>query len=188
MTDQPPQPGLTIEEMRRILSRMQGHVGPVGPVGPPGPVAGPGGYDPEAHTRAHELLLRILTPEQRQEYEEKHTITTYEGDRAYVLSYADLQVRVWENDKQIENWCAYIPNTPREDTLVAQLLALRTDPEGLRKSAVVTVYDEHGLMSHVEHPRRRMRTGEVPPRPWYEAGALRLASVARLLRRTGYVT
>ena len=104
-----------------------------------------------AAAKAHELLMSLLTPEQRREYEASRTITLYSGQgryqQKYQLRYEDLQVKVFDHKgKLFENWCGYVPNAPREDTLIAQLLAIRNDPGRLRRAAQVTRMREDGVV------------------------------------------
>ena len=97
-----------------------------------------------ADARAHELLLRLLTPDQRREYERCRTFRVERDGKRYVLNCYSLVVTVSDANRPssaentVETWCVFCPNTPREDTLIAQLLLLRDDPEKLRAKAHVT--------------------------------------------------
>lgn len=93
-----------------------------------------------AAARAKILLMRLLTPEQQESYREFKIIREKVGNRLYELRYYDLQVHVLDTKTgcKLENWCSYLPNAPREDTLIAQLLLLRSDPKKLRDMSGVT--------------------------------------------------
>jgi hypothetical protein len=94
--------------------------------------------------RAHALLLRLLDTNQRADYENTGGFWVVNETRRYRLDRCSLQVLVFERKARtpFENWCALLPNTPREDTLIAQLLLLRSDPEKLKRQCHVTHLDE----------------------------------------------
>lgn len=108
----------------------------------------------EAEERAKQLLFRLLTETQRSAYESTRYFKQEGPEGRWYKLGDDLQVKVYERQEDtnaIENWCAFLPNTPSADTLSAQLLLIRSDPSRLRSQAVVTNYrvresDQMGLM------------------------------------------
>jgi hypothetical protein len=92
-----------------------------------------------ALARAEQLLESLLDEKQLRSYRKTWGFDVLSGGRRYRLDLLSLQVRVYEGRRFIENWCTYLPNAPRADTLIAQLLLLRADPELLRKQAQVTL-------------------------------------------------
>lgn len=92
-----------------------------------------------ASDRAEALLLSLLTPRQRREYGETHTIPVRGSDkRRYRLEYGTVG-NVKELNRaglEIASWCAApTGDLPTEDVLAAQLLWLRADAPGFRAVA-----------------------------------------------------
>jgi hypothetical protein len=95
----------------------------------------------EVKGRAHDLLMRFLTPEQAEQYRKTLYFNIIGADgRTYRLGFP-MKVDLFDGESLAERWCACIPNAPREDTIVAQLLLLKSDPESLRRMANVTLHD-----------------------------------------------
>src|SRR5215472_819222 len=130
------------------------------------------GLDTEASARAHKLLMRLLDKRQQNEYLSTHCFNVFVGPRRYRLDRSNLQVRVYEADEIIENWCAYLPNAPREDTLICQLLLLRDDPVKLRSMAKVTKRNDYSRWGF-EETAQRMR-------------GLGVSRIRDFLQRAGY--
>jgi hypothetical protein len=137
--------------------------------------------DGEASARARALLLRLLDPDQRREYEAHGHFSVVRDGVRYRLSLVSMQVGVFREGQKIETWCAYVPNEPKEDTLVAQLLLLRDDPQKLRRLARVTKHDDPyirpggGIWTDID-PEDEARRRNVGMR----------AHVMRMLVRAGY--
>ncbi|PWT75580.1 MAG: hypothetical protein C5B60_05155 [Chloroflexi bacterium] len=106
-----------------------------------------------ASAKAKRLLAKFLTPEQQNDYQAVRHFTIVNGKKKYVIG-DDLQVRVYDVGDYalappLETWCVRIPDTPFADTLIAQLLLLRSDPEKLRNMACVTPGRRRALPGYV---------------------------------------
>jgi len=143
--------------------------------------------DEEAARRARKLLRSLLTTEQLADYHTTRHFTVTNPKppwNRYTFRIGDtLQVRVYGRDRAagiLENWCGYLANAPREDTIIAQLLLLRDDPIKLRRMAEITsIYaDGRGAgpisFAESEELRQTMRI------------QLARARTQRLLERAGY--
>lgn len=105
-----------------------------------------------ARTRAEGLLRTVLNEQQWDSYRrERHfELITQSGRRYRIRRGVSHNVELIENDEALESYCAH-PNTavyaddqeflghmPAEDVVVAQVLALRTDEEGFRRTANIS--------------------------------------------------
>lgn len=92
----------------------------------------------EARARARELLMMVLSQEQRAEYEEKKQFRLYtQSGKCYLVKRGRSgNVTLIENDKEVERYCIHPPDmVPDEDTLVAQKLLLETNEAEFLKIA-----------------------------------------------------
>ncbi len=104
----------------------------------------------QARERARGLLKRLLTTEQWTEFEKMGRVTEWIGNRKFVLIPGEM-IEVRGACGIDEIWCAQIGGIekyllPTEDSLIAQLLHLRADPDELRDVAnVYTVAEDRPL-------------------------------------------
>jgi hypothetical protein len=118
--------------------------------------------------RAHALLLRLLDKNQRADYDNTggFWVGRLADRRRYRLDRHTMQVLVFKAGEHspFENWCALLPNTAREDSLIAQLLLLRSDQKELKRQSYVTRLDDRGhviqavrdgLLNHLQQLRER---------------------------------
>jgi hypothetical protein len=84
-----------------------------------------------AATRARELLLENLTPEQRDDYERELAFTLHVGPRQYRIRRGIAgNITLIEDDVPVERWCVHVrDNLPPEDNVLAQVLMLQCGEE-----------------------------------------------------------
>jgi len=126
-----------LEQVRRAVERRQeiNHRGWFNLVGAPG-------VTERADLKARKLLAKFLSPDQQDAYNQTGRFLIVNGDRKFLIG-NDMQVRVYQRDDHplappLETWCVFLPNAPIGDTILAQLLMLKDNPEKLRKRAIVT--------------------------------------------------
>lgn len=105
-----------------------------------------------ARTRAEGLLRTVLNEQQWDSYQrERHFELITQSGRLYrIRRGVSHNVELIENDEPLESYCAhpntavysddqkFLGNMPAEDVVVAQVLALRTDEEGFRRTANIS--------------------------------------------------
>jgi len=149
--------------------------------------------DEEAARRARKLLRSLLTTEQLADYHTTRHFTVTNPKppwNRYTFRIGDtLQVRVYGQDRAagiLENWCGYLANAPREDTIIAQLLLLRDDPIKLRRMAEITsIYADGRGAGRPARPIGSFAESEEL-RQTMRIQALARARTQRLLERAGY--
>jgi hypothetical protein len=96
-----------------------------------------------ATKRAESLLFTILKPEQVRQYSDHGYFETEVNDKLYRITKGHSgNVKLIRNGKIVESYCAHPSNaygTPEQDTMLAQLLMLKTDEAKFLKTANRTV-------------------------------------------------
>lgn len=97
--------------------------------------------------RAEELLLSYLTSDQQRDYKKNDgfLVCTRSGSRyrIYKSGIAGNIYRLDEKGKVIERLCAHVPHgqVPDPDNYLTQMLLLRHDEEGFRRTANISRYN-----------------------------------------------
>lgn len=90
--------------------------------------------------RAEETLALILTPEQLEDWRrtDSFRLITQAGREYRIRRGIASNVRLIEDGEEVESLCAHPNGVPREDVVIAQVLALRTDEEHFRRTANIS--------------------------------------------------
>lgn len=92
--------------------------------------------------RAEETLALLLTPEQMADWRrtDSFRLITQAGREYRIRRGIAGNVKLIEQGQEVESLCAHPNGVPREDVVIAQVLALRTDEESFRATANIHRY------------------------------------------------
>ena len=95
-----------------------------------------------AKGRATRLLESMLTPAQRRQLAEKNYVEcrSQSGRRYRIHRYTHGNLkRLDDRGREVESLCVQPDGVPTEDAMLAQLLMLQSDEDGLRRTANISV-------------------------------------------------
>lgn len=90
--------------------------------------------------RGEQTLALLLTPEQLEDWRRTSSfrLITQAGHEYKIKRGISGNVKLIEQGEEVESLCCHPSGVSREDVVIAQVLALRTDEEGFRRTANIS--------------------------------------------------